>query len=408
MSSGYKPKRSRASDEPFESRLFSSTSSLQKHDEAEDLATEGHDETQEAFHHDDEFLDSILEADQAVRAHPELAHPELVAQTQPQAAEDPEIAAIRKRRWPITIAIILVAIVAGGAIAFYVLSSQALERETNRTAGYVHLDEAIALIQESDQVVVSLDTMVAAEVTQDSIPERKILLERVSGTLETLKTAQEEALLALALMSAQDDRELAQHVIDAAINRQDMLTSGEIIVTKDIEAMNSALFFGQAWETIVNADTELRATTELSRTGGYYQLHEAIERNQAILENLNNASALLIEAEEAFLEADYSTMRTYLTLKVESIQMALEADQAVLDGDLELVNAKNEEFALKDAEVVTAAALIPPEPLSLILDAYDETTKEARALYDSARANAVEADRFIREYVGVETQTGVQ
>jgi len=314
----------------------------------------------------------------------------------------------RRRRWPIIIAIILVVIIVGGAVTYFVLYTQAQTRDANRTEGYGLLDDAIALIQESDTVVVALDSATTTEVTQDNLSDRKVLLGRVPGTLATLNSAQEKAQAAAALFTSAEDSALAQHVIDAAVNRIDMLTSGEVIITKDIEAMNSTLLFGQAWEIIVDSDTELRAIAELSKTGGYYELQEAIERNNAVLTSLNSASDLLTQASDVFKDADFSTITTYLSLKIESVQLAIQADQAILDGDLDTANARNSDFAEKDAAVVDAASKIPSEPLSLIINAYDFSTADARALYDSARANAADADSYIREYVGVETQTGVQ
>lgn len=340
---------------------------------------------------------------------PELAKPLLDPDDgELEQKTDPTLAKIRRRRWPITIGILLVLIVAAGGITYYVLAAQAHEREANRSTAYALLDESIALIQESDTVVVSFDTAATTEVSEVNLSEREVLLERVPTTLETLATAEEKATDALNLLSSSEDREFAQHVIDAAVNRKDMLVSGEHIITKDIEAMNSVLIFGQAWELIVSADSELRATTELSRTGNYHQLREAIERNTILLSNLEQTLALLAQAEEAFPEANFITISNYIVLKKESVQIAIEADQALLDGNAGQVSAKNAEFGLKDAAVVEAAGKIPPEPLTLIIDVYEESTAEARALYDSARANAASADGYIREYVGVETQTGVQ
>ena len=314
----------------------------------------------------------------------------------------------RRRRWPPIIGIIITLTIVSGAVTYYILSAQVQEREERRTAGYELLDEAIALIQESDQTVISIDTATVTEVTKVNLSERQVLLERVPTALETLASAEEKAREAVETFMSEEDKEFAQQVVDAVSNRTDMLESGEVIITKDIEAMNATLLFGQAWELIVNADTELRSVTELSKTGAYNQLIEAIQRNKAIITSLQSASQLLVQAQEMFDEADFSLITQYITLKEESVQLAIEADQAILDGDIETVNIKNTEFGLKDTAVVKAANMIPSEPITLITSAYETATAEAQALYRSARANAAEADETIREYVGVEMQTEVQ
>jgi len=362
----------------------------------------------ESLSDEDELLETIPEDEFTATELPILETEDELEGDMFEPGSASEVSIPHKRRWPIPIAIVLAAIIIGGAITYLVLSSQANQREENRRIGYELLDEAIALIQESDVVVVTLDAAILSEVTQDNLNERRILLERVPPTLETLGSAEDQAREAIKLFTSDEDKELAQHVINAAVNKIDMLTSGEVIMTMDIAAMSSAIFFGEAWTIIVGSDAELRASAELSRTGGYYALQEAIARNNTVLENLARASDLLTQAQAVFAEADYSTVFNYLELKIESIQLAIAADQAVLDGNLDLVNIKNAEFELKDAAVVNAANQIPLEPLTLITEAYDEAIAQAHAKYNSARANAVEADWFIREYVGVETQTEVQ
>lgn len=417
--SGYVPRHSRApkEDEQSETFLFSVPDKItDSAEEAEEdalftrnlTATTASVAAEAVASSDDELIENILEADKAVREHPELANPLVVSGEIHDADAEAALVKIRRRRWPVTIAIILAAIIIAGAVTYYVLSSQALERENNRTQGYVQLDEAIALIQESDTVVVSLDEATVTEVTEANLADRKLLLERVPATVETLQTAIDTASGAVSLLTTQEDKDFARHVIDAAENRLAMLDSGEAIINKDIQAMSSALLFGQAWDLIINADSELRATTELAGSGNYLDIQEAIARNGVVLVNLQQAHALLTQASETFPEADYTVIFEYLTLKTESVQLAIEADQALFDGDVDLYNTKNAEFGSKDAAVVEAAGRISATPLTLITDAYEKSTADIRALYDSARANAAEADGYIREYVGVDTQTGVQ
>jgi hypothetical protein len=331
----------------------------------------------------------------------------------PTPPYDPEndltLVKIRRRRWPITIAVILAIIVIAGLVTYYVLYNQALEREANRSAAYELLDEAIALIQESDPEVISIDAAIKkSEVVAEDLPQRQVLIDRVPATLVTLDSAVDKATLAVGLLSSSDDKALAQHVMDAANNRQTMLNSGELLTKADIEAMNCAMLFGQAYDLIVTADSDMRANASLSGNGNYNDALEAVEANKAVLEKLAQAADLMIQAQDAFKEVDLSVINIYLELKATSVQIAIESDQALVDADIETALAKDQAFKDKDSEAVAAAANIPPEPLQLITSSYDKLTAEARQTYDSARANAADADVFIREYVGVETKTAVQ
>lgn len=394
---------------------------------------------------EDALADIIVDADKAVAEHPELANPFVVTGEIPDNLDEEALSKIRKRRWPVVIAIVLSLIVITGAVTYYVLSSQAMQRESNRAAGYDALDEAISLITESDQVIVAaLDpaiiesNQIIASLSADQLPslsateepaavtaarnvdlsERQALLERIPKTLETLKGAEEYANTALGLMTAQEDKDFAQKVLDAVANRKDLLNNGEKIIGENINAITATLKIYDAWVLMSNADAELRATTLLSESTNYNNLQQAIERNSVILATLEQATALVNEASESFPAADYSAISNYITFKSQQVTLAIEADQAVLNSDLETANAKNAEFAVKDGEVVEAAKQMTDNPLSLIASAYASTTAQWQDAYKQARAKVAEADSFIREYVGVdeyvgvetgvETQTGVQ
>ena len=357
---------------------------------------------------DDSFFNEILDADKAVREHPELANPSISKSVMPSVHADPSVVTIRKRRWPVTAMLVFVIVLLGGLATYYVLTTQATERSENRAAAYALLDEAIALIDESNQVVNPLVGVLGSDISEAYPLEHQALLNNVSTALDSLTTAEEKAREAESLLSLEEDKTFAQHVIDAATNRRDMLTSGSSLVETSIQAAHASASFGQAWDLIINADAELRATTVLSAGGEQEQLVQAIERNNAILPNLQLATERIADAQAAFNEADFSAVTTYIALKTESVYLALEADQAKLEGNTELVATKNIEFALKDAAVVDAATKIPFNPFDIITLAKTVATTEQRALFDTARANIATADEVIQEYAGVETQTAVQ
>ena len=194
----------------------------------------------------------------------------------------------------------------------------------------------------------------------------------------------------------------------AASNRLDMLSSGAVLLSTDIKAMNCTLLFSQAWDLLVQADADMRSAAELSKSGGYRDVNDAVAINEAVLQRLDQAADLLAQAQEAFAEVDFTAINTYLTLKKESAALAISSDQALLAADLDSVYAQNAAFVQKDVEVVAAAAKIPAAPFTLISLAYEAATSAEKQRFDSARANVTDADAHIREYLGVETQTKVQ
>jgi hypothetical protein len=152
----------------------------------------------------------------------------------------------------------------------------------------------------------------------------------------------------------------------------------------------------------------MRDAADLSSSGNYYDVLDAVEANQAVLAELEQASLMLDQAKQQFADVEFRTINEYLALKKEAVQLALESDQALVDADLETATNKNLEYGAKDTEAVTAASRIPPDPFTIITATYGIVTGSASQQYASARANAADSDIFIREYVGVDTQTAVQ
>jgi hypothetical protein len=357
---------------------------------------------------DTELAHAIEAASRAVHKRPDLALPPLRPVVQPEVTADKVLARMQRRRWPILIALSLFLILVSGTITYIVLYNQAMQRETNRTSGYRLLDEAIALVQEGDLEVIALDEAIKTEITAEDLARRRVILEKVPTTTKTLTSALEAAQAAQPLLTSSEDQAFARHVLDAAANRLDMLSSGAVLLDNDIKAMNCAQLFGLAWDLLVRADEDMRSATKTAQSGNYYDVRAAIDLNTTVLEVLNQASELLGQAQAAFEAADFSAVSSYLILKKESVELAISSDQALLDANLDAAYTHNSAFAQKDAEVVAAAARIPADPLSLIISTYDRVISADKQLFDSARANVADADVFIREYLGVETQTGVQ
>lgn len=307
----------------------------------------------------------------------------------------------KKRRWPIIIAIIIVLMLAGGGAVYFMMYQSAAQQDSQRRETYRTLDRSIALIQETDAVIVRIDTATSEQVTSEAVPQLQALLELIPSTQTSLESAVATATEAKEGFTDKDDRALAQHVLDAATHRQTLLKEGAVLIEKDIAAITSLTLFQEAWACLIEADNGMREAAEKSTPGSPEQIQEALDLNRAASEKLDQAQTKLTEAQTAFPQTDFTTISTYIALKKESIDLALAADEALLRGDIAETQTLNESFTKKDEEAVAQAAKIPQEPASLITTAYDTVTAEAHERYQQARSAAAEADAFIREYVGI-------
>jgi hypothetical protein len=310
--------------------------------------------------------------------------------------------------WPLVFTALIVFIVVTGSLTFYLrtaMAHQAAELAAIKADGDSRLNESISLIQEADAVVIAFDAASENQVTEESLPQLEALLDQIPTTAETLDNAIDKAELAQSIYTTDEDRQLAQYAIEAANARTDMLDLNSQLTTYDIAAMQCAIYFNQAWDLIFAADTDMRSAVEVVNEGGNGAVSEAVEFNRAAQDKIIQAEAAIAAASQLFPEVDFSTITNYLTAKKESVALAIASDEALLDDDVDYANSLNDEFVAKDGEAVELAGLIPEDPTSLIVSAYDTATRDLKAAYREARDRAADADAFLRAYVGVDVLT---
>jgi hypothetical protein len=314
----------------------------------------------------------------------------------------------RKKRWPLVVivAIVVLVLVAGAVIAWQVHSTEQLKAQ--RAEGYTILDVAIARIQAADVTIMAIDAAVNTEITEQTPPQHEVLLEQAARTRETLSEATQQASVALSLFADSSDSELAQHVIDTANARLSMIDSGTQLIGFDIKALYATEPLSKAWEAVVKADEQMRNAAEQTAKATPAGVRAAIKLNQKAQKSLKSASDDLESAVNAFNNLDVGVLANYVRLKNEAVKLAIETDRALLANDLKTAEAKNAEFAKKDAEVVGAAGAIPDEPMDILTLSYESSTADLHQNYVSARSAAADSDIFIRAYVGVETAGKVQ
>jgi hypothetical protein len=348
-------------------------------------------------------LGSATDAPSLDEPAPSLDETEDEAAFSPAVDEEP-------RRWPVwqlVVTACIVFIVTTGALTFFLrhtMAQQAAEQAAIKAEGDAYLNEAISLIQEADVVVIALDTASKNQVTEEALPQLEVLLDQCPSTQTTLDGAIDKAQLAQDTYTTDEDHQLAQHAIDAAEARKDMLNLSSRLTSYDIAAMQCAVEFSQAWDLLVAADGDMRSAVEIADDGGREAVSEAVGYNQAALDKLMQAEDALGRAGALFAEADFTSVIDYLTAKKASVELAIASDEAVLNDDIAEARRLNDEFVVKDTEVVELAQQIPTEPMSLIVSTYDTATGPLRTSYQEARDRAADADAFLRVYVGVDVQ----
>lgn len=303
----------------------------------------------------------------------------------------------RKTRNPFVILFnVLIALAFIGAAAGYIYSS-----ENEYTKAQTQFDQAVALVQETDDAVVELDTAVNQQVTADKIEDLQTLLDEVPQTQEKLNEAIEILDDIEPVMQNNKNGDIVERLRASAESRLTMLDVGSQLVGYDIKAMQSAQAFEAAWTLIIGSDTASREAISLVASATAENVERARSINESVLTDLNSALEKLNEAAAIFPEADFSPLIAYVTVKIEAVGYAKASDQAFLDGDTAESEAQTVKYNEADARVVTAASVLPSDPTQIVLTAYDTMTATLRADYSEARQTASDADAAVRNYLGI-------
>jgi hypothetical protein len=308
----------------------------------------------------------------------------------------------RRHVWPLVICAAVVFILVTGGVTLFTKNfvvNQLEKRTAIQQEANGYLDSSIALIQDADSVIVELDRAVENQISEEDLPRLEALIDQIDSTQSTLDTAIEQANLAQETFLGTEEKELAGHARQAAEYRKKMLEISTLLVGYDVAAMKAALDLEYAWTLIVDADANMRSAVEVTAWGA---VTDSRDYNQEAVNKLTLAQEALGLAGEVFPQADLAVLTTYLGAKKASAELALTSDQAWLDGDYTTAYSKNEEFITKDAEAVELAGAIPSDPLSLVVTAYEELSKQQREDYKAMRSQAAEADAFLRAYLGVD------
>jgi len=328
-----------------------------------------------------------------------------------QKAEEEEAvaaaAAEKKPIWPLIIGFLIVFILATGGLTFFVRTVQnRVEAEAAAVTdeGDSYLDESIAYIQEADATIVSMNDVISLDLNDETLPDYETALTRVEQANSTLDSAKEKAQLAYDTYATEEERSLAQAAIDSAIYKKQLLEYGTTLINYDLQAWRCQTHFDTAAALISSADSDMIEANDYAIAGDDYSMTLAIDCNNAALDKLVMAEEEMKLAAESFPGVDTTALSDFIAKRKESVSLAIESDQAILDDDYDTANAKTEEFNAKEAEAFELYSLFASDYRKPIRDAYDTATAEALVDYHEAWANAADRDAVLRQYTGMEVQ----
>lgn len=296
----------------------------------------------------------------------------------------------RRRNTWITVAV--VAVVA--LVVFGLLGYQAF---TKRLAAARQLDEATALVEQGDIIVVQVDGVIREKVTpelaesargaQRQVPEAATQLERAVKLIET------------GYSDLTEDEQRRANLLKAAANaRLAMLAVAPEVLEFNVKAAESLTSARDAWDKVLAADKlsdqAVAAYNKLTKAS----VGDSSKLNKGAAEQLMASRSGFAEAERAFPEVPFETYVAYIDTRIRLNKLSQQSDAAWLAGQLVKANSLISSYNAEDKKAVAQAALLPTSPEAAIATAYENAVKESTDAYYLARDKATKADDKLRNF----------
>ncbi len=314
----------------------------------------------------------------------------------PPPAEGP--AEHPRRRWPLTVlVIVLLALLAGGVALGVRYSSRVRQAQAK-------LDDAVELMAEAEDALVEIDAVVRSEITSALETRAASALETRPDALEAVKEA--NALLTEALPDLPDeDVPLAEALLDGAEAREQMLTEAEVILEANVKASGAVGPARDAWTAVGEAEQLSQDAVKEYNKHTEAGVKQSTALTDQAIARLTAARSLLETATATFPQADMAAFVTYLDDRIALLQTSKKIDSTWLAGKVEEANAMLDAYNKQEAALIEQAKQLPESPTAVVAAAYETAAGEATENYYAARDAAEAADERIRTLTALSEQT---
>ena len=305
-----------------------------------------------------------------------------------------------KPRRGMTIAAVAVALLALAALG--VAGWMYYETTNAQRAAVERLDQATALVESADAVVLDLDEIVRAELDSEVATQAADVAGRVPGAVGELEDA--VSLIAEAMDDLPDSEvAYARALGSSAEARLHMLEEADPILDANRRAAIALGLSTRAWALTLEANELSREAVEEYNKLTRESVTRSSELGRQSEAKIREAKELFSEAATGFAEADLDAYIEYADAKIAALAISKQADEAFLDNRPADANRLGEQYNEAEKALAEKASALPASPAEPIAAAYEELAGAATERYLQARARATEADARLREASGQDT-----
>lgn len=306
----------------------------------------------------------------------------------------------------VVLAIVIVALIFAGI--FFGLRI----KETADARGKI--DDAIGRLRDSDGVIVPLDAAIAAEISSGvASSQLSNLMLQSASTSTALSDAEQfanDAARSSSLLSTEENDAIAA-VKSSVAARRSMLEIGRMLLSTDTSVNDALNALAMAYGSIADSNAKIQSSTDQfaaynaavengEDTSGY-DLWAIVQIDNDALADLTVAQDWVNSARDAFNGADLTVLDNYLAARINQVNMLIQVDTCIANGDTEGAANLSGPYAEADANAQNAAAQVPATAAELLVGSYANATASQRDAYDAARAKCVEADAVLNTYLGI-------
>lgn len=310
------------------------------------------------------------------------------------------------RRTLLVVLIVILVIVALAVGGFFVL------RGYVRTQATENINAAIQRLSDADAIIVPLDEAISSEISSSTVSEAltdaMLSSTTASNALTDAETRADQAGKYRELLT-EDQGQVIDAIKGSVSARRSMLEIGRTLLATDKEVSGALTSLDAAYASIESANAKVQEALDLSTA--YFaagdqdsgvDLWYIVECDNQAIAHITDAQNSVAAAKEAFPDADYTALETYLTTRLAELQVNLTFDTAMANGDEESALAMNDQITQAAAASAQAAASVPGTSRDLVRDAYAVVTSGQSTSYDEARSACASNDEVIRAYLGTD------
>lgn len=263
------------------------------------------------------------------------------------------------------------------------------------------LKEACSLIEQSDDITLSIDEYFQTSFNEDTVTTATELLGTLDDARSYLNKAKQYATDARDnLDGSAHDKEAAERALNTIAARETLLDTAEQRLNDDIAAKQAIDALDEAQSCIDEGNALLVHAASVVSNTTEDNVNSSTKYTTSAQEKFSAAKAAIENAQNLYPSADCSTILSYVEKRLEAASEALLSNAAILLQDRQTAETHNDAYNAADQAATALAKDLPSALSQAIVDAYAANEEPLQETYNDARNTAASNDSFLRDYLG--------